>query len=196
MKYFLTPILAFAFLFSNAQTKKPATAKPSQPTELQRVRSKVIAETKGMLELPKYFKLEKVTVELALKAQYVTDDIGIEINNPKDSMQNCKYFILAEFSMCDLVTKKAYKVDSIQVINGSYFVYYNGNELPCMFSENSYNISFYKSYRKEKRWVNSYYDTKIIYWAMSKGGQVRLYTDLGIAEVEKSGKITYVVTED
>jgi hypothetical protein len=183
--------------FVSAQSAK-------KPSLNQQIRNKVINETKSSLALPKYFKLEKVSVTLNEKSKINTYEVGdkeikLEDLFNKDlkpnPISNVKYFNLLESDEYNERTEKFHKIDSIVKDDTGYFFYYNEGEAIYLTKDDS-EIQLYSSSKKIKYTSNSWYTTEIYYWAMSNGGSLRLYHDEGLVGVNKNGKISYSVIDD
>lgn len=195
MKSVLFVCLIFAFSQSFGQTKKPAP-KPAQPSQVQLVKNYVSSKTKGRLELPKYYKLEKVSAEIVNKGGYQPVSIGINPINPLDTLYKKKVLILEQEDEYNLGIYKSYNIDSVEQINQAYFFYLKGEPEAYIFYTTSTNWKVYEKAVQDKIYIDRSYDTKIIYWAMSNGGQVRLYTDYGTVYIDKAGKMRYTILED
>jgi hypothetical protein len=195
MKSILSLILIFSFSQSFAQTKKPAT-KQAQPSQSQLVKNHVVSKTKGSLELPKYFKLEKATAEILNKGGYKPLSIGINEIDPIDTLYKKKVLVLEEEDEYSLGIYKSYNIDSVEHIGQAYFFYLKGEPSPYVFYNTSTNFKVYEKAVQDKIYIDRSYSTKIIFWAMSNGGQVRMYTDYGVVYIDKAGKMRYEVLED
>lgn len=174
--------------------------KPKAPTEKELVRQHVINKTRSSLELPKYFKLEKIIIELTDKPELKTLDIGVNEVYLNDTTQRAKYMIADEtFIHGELNWFEAYKIDTFyEVPYYKYKIQYqkNGFQEVMDYSASYDGLKFYTKIKKHSYKTSAYYSTRIIYWAMSNGGTVRLYSDNGIAAVDSKKKITYEVIEE
>ena len=196
MKLYLTLLLCLALQTAISQTPKVATSKSAQPTQLQLVKNLVVLKSKNNLELPKYFKLEKITAEISKKGGgYESVSIGVNPIDPMDTFYKKKVLIIEIEDEYSLGTYKSYSIDSVNKVHDTYFFYLKGELEAYTFPSNSVNFGVYEKAIQEKIYNNRIYTTKIIYWAMSKGGQLRLYTDYGLVSINEKGKMTYVVSE-
>lgn len=178
-----------------------STQNPKLLSEKDKVRNYVIKETKGVLELPKYFKLEKVTIDLIEPHKKIVQDVGVEEVFFTDSTKKAKYMVASEnFMYGSMDWNKFYKIDSISYHNENitYSIYFKNNGANDVFEyKPTYDgVSFYKQKKVVTFTRESKYYTKIIFWAMSKGGELRLYTDIGVCTVDSKGVINYEVLED
>ena len=203
MKNLLTLILTISVLSINAQNKP----KPIK----ERVKNEVIRLTKSKLELPKYFKLEKIEVFEIQKAGFQSNDVGNEEVLINDTNGTPKYIVFhpSQTRYPEFESNILYKIDTIEkrpLKNGvmiHYYFYDNAKDYNYVkhsikygFSDNDGVFFLYNSKKTEKIKVQQLFTIKIIYWAMSNGGELRLYKDFGTATIQNNGKITYEPDEN
>lgn len=160
------------------------------------IKNHVIKETKNTLELPKYFKLEKIDVTLTRKSETIAYQIGVNEVFISDSNFKPKYLVSEDDDYTDFKKSIVYKIDSLKKVSEGYTFYLHDKKkevLEFYYTSMDVNIRCYKSVKTEKITMDSYYDTKIIYWAMSNGGTLRLYKDLGFVSMDKKNKIEYTI---
>lgn len=186
--------LVVQIVFSQ-NTKTATTPSKNGPSQVQLVKNLVVSKTKNQLELPKYFKLEKVTAEIINKGGYEPFSIGINEIDPVDTSYKKKVLILEEEDEYSLGVFKSYNIDSVEQIGQANFFYLKGEPSAYVFYNTSLNWKVYEKAVQDKIYIDRIYSTKIIFWAMSNGGQVRLYTDYGLVSIDKSGKMTYKISE-
>jgi len=108
-----------------------------------------------------------------------------------DTFYKKKVLIIEIEDEYSLGTYKSYSIDSVNKVHDTYFFYLKGELEAYTFHTNSNNIGVYEKAIQEKIYHDRIYTTKIIYWAMSNGGQLRLYTDYGLVSINEKGKMTY-----
>ncbi len=213
MKNTILLLLLFVSLHSSSQKVPKASVDLKQL-----VRTEVIKQTKGLCALPKYYKTEKVDVYLISKPRPYTYDAGVSKVSYSDTIGKAKYIIFKYtdddvyadfFYKKGIVSQTMYRVDSIYYKvseNGIYFEtsFFDIDSINKSFNYYTYRdsttfddkIEYFKLYAKKKTIkdvTDAKYLTEIYYWAMSKGGTVRLYHDIGYAYVDKNGKVIYIL---
>jgi hypothetical protein len=210
MKTLFFTILFFGPFLNFAQ--KPTANK--LPDRKQLIKNELIKKTREDCALPKYYKTEKVNVKLVEKSKPIIYEYGIGLVNIKDSARFAKFLFLKDGeSHLNYENRHGYPIDSIwwdidsKGTNYSVmftdidsfprileFTFFNDPEKIDLRYNNDFE--FYKRRKKEKiGMTDEVYFVEIYYWAMSKGGTVRLYKDEGYAYVNTKGKITLEVSD-
>jgi hypothetical protein len=193
-------------LINNLNAQGPAKPKPISESQL--VKNGIINQTKEECALPKYYKTEKLSLTLLSKAAPYFIEVGVSKVILPDSINPPKYIFLKNGQKHPrLITGIAYPIDSVYYERSSvgwnsifsyriadsitileYIIKYDN---PEFIDENSTKLEVFRSKKKVKEMSSSYYSVDYYYWAMSKGGTVRLYHETGIAAIDKKGKVIY-----
>lgn len=194
------------------QPKSPTGKKGVNPIAL--IKTAVIKQIKSELALPKYYKTEKLTVR-ARERRYFTEYVGIGEVPLWDTVQIGKYLLLSQDAEYDdLESGMLYEIDSRNISYESVLplvevVLFDSNLLLKKFfyllnpeaksqtelvrnKELKDIVKIYNGVNIVKRRSDQFYDVEIYYWAMSKGGTVRLYHEIGLASIDKNGKVSYI----
>jgi hypothetical protein len=188
----ITSILIFTFFFSFGQTKK-INVVPTKVDEKTKVRNYVINQIKNSLEFPKYYKTEKINIDLTFKGKPTNiaycsaeNKVGID-EKPKYFTNNC------------IEKEKIYKIEKLECDTEykSFTVFYKKNNFVIdsfVYDEPNTDIEFFTKQTFIK-YLDSEYEIKIWYWAMSRGGTIRLYNDSGTAYVDKKGTVIFIIKD-
>lgn len=208
-KVFLFLLILIPYLLL---AQKPAN-KNQTIDKKQLIKNALIKNKRDECALPKYYKTELVNVTLISKAKPIYQDRGIGLVNIKDSAFAAKYLFLKGYeSHSSFENHVGYTIDTIQSkiedAGISYEVLYNfSDSFPQLLEFTIFNdpekidlrhnnhFEFYRGKKKVKAGMTKdEYFVEIYYWAMSKGGTVRLYHEEGYAYYDSKGKISLDVT--
>ncbi len=189
-KLIISIFILIASIQSFAQTKVD---------EKTKVKNYVINQSKNGLEFPKYYKTEKITLELTFKGKSVNIAYGANIDKV-EIHEKPKYFNVKVENLLGigLQKDKLYKINKL--VYDTQYAYYTifykkSNNLNDSFIyEGSSDIDLFTK-QSFITYLDTEYKVNIWYWAMSKGGTVRLYNDLGTAYVNNKGSVSYIVDE-
>jgi len=175
----------------------------------QLIKNALIKNKRDECALPKYYKTELVNVTLISKAKPIYQDRGINLVNIKDSAFAARYLFLKELeSYSYFENYVGYSIDTIQTkvedTGINYEVLFNfSDSFPRILEFTIFNdpekidlrynnhFEFYRGKKRIKAGMTmDEYLVEIYYWAMSKGGTVRLYHEEGYAYYDSKGKIT------
>lgn len=201
--YFL-PVIGFS-------QNKPA---PKPISESQKIKNVIIKETKDNCALPKYYKTEQIKVNLVSKAGPIIIDVGFDKVLLPDTLNIAKFLFLSEDADDDKIKAGiGYPIKQITYeetqLGWNCIIEYIGpdliSELESIFvyknkndgTENTRFELFKSKIRKDTKKISeSLYSVDYYYWAMSNGGNVRLYHKTGYASIDKKGIISYSLDKE
>ncbi len=189
-KLTISIFILIASIHSFAQTKVD---------EKTKVKNYIINQSKNGLEFPKYYKTEKITLELIFKGKPVNIDYGAKIDKVEINEQP-KYFEVKvdDYIGIGVQKNKLYKINKL--VYDTQYAYYTifykkSNTLNDSFTyEGGSDIELFTK-QSFIKYLDTEYNVNIWYWAMSKGGTIRLYHDVGTAYVNNKGSVSYTVDE-